>query len=252
MKTLGAGIFIRNGCRFDYPFIESIQNMCNNCDEVYVVGIETDDDTIKEIEKLSEKNKNLLYQVVPDSEWEKLKSIGSERLSHFQNKAIENLHTDYIYYQQADEVASDESWKYIREAMEENGDAYMVTRINLWQSPYLMLNVPQERKPCSTSVCRLAKRGTLTYSDGENFAPTFCYIDYVDKINILHYGFIRKKEVHVEKITQMQRDIFLTTPDAKLEGMVEFDGSKWFGPEDLVPLNVNHPKIMHEWVKTRP
>jgi hypothetical protein len=162
------------------------------------------------------------------------------------------LNTDYVYYQQADEIALDESWKYIREAMEEDGEAYLATRINLWQSPYLMLNVPQERKPCSTQVCRLAKRGTLTYSDGESFGPSHCYTDYVDKIKIIHYGFIRKKEVHVEKITQMQRDIFLTNPDSKLEGMKDFDGSKWFGPEDLLPIDFTHPKIMQEWIKTRP
>lgn len=250
MKTLGGFLFVRRGASLDYCFEQSIISMCQNCNEVSVVGIETGDGTIEALKELKKEYKNLSLFVLNDADWER--EQGSHKLSYFQNRAASYLKTDYVYYQQADECATDESWKYIREAMEEDGQAYIVKRINLWQTPNLMLNVPQHRKPCSSEVCRLAKRGHFTYSDGENFMAENCYMDYVDKIVILHYGFVRKKEVHVEKIIQMQRDIFLTTPDAKLEGMKDFDGSKWFGPEDLKPITDAHPKIMQEWVKNRP
>jgi len=149
-------------------------------------------------------------------------------------------------------MVAPESYPYIRQAMEEGGEGYLCTRINLWKDAYHMLNVPHYRKPCSTEVNRLTKRGYESYDDGENIAsPT---IDkYLDKIIIWHYGFIRKKEVHPEKIRNMQRNIFLTDPDRKLEGMDSFEWDRWFSESDLMPIgSLEHPPHIREWIKTRP
>jgi hypothetical protein len=69
MKTLGGFMFVRNGCLYDYCFIESIESMCQNCDLVSVVVIESGDGTVEEVKKLVYKYPNLTIDIYPDSDW---------------------------------------------------------------------------------------------------------------------------------------------------------------------------------------
>lgn len=242
---------MRNGVKYDYCFVESITALCNNCDQVSVVVIETDDDTAKECLSLSGKFKNLSVVVMGNQVWDTA-VYGKEKLAHFQNVAASALTTDYVYLQQADEVTCDRSWEHIRAAIEKGGQGYLATRVNLWATPNTMLAVSQNRKPCSTEVLRLAIRGSYTYGDGESIASSEASTEFIADIQIMHYGFVRKKEVHPEKIRQMQRDIFRMTPDPKLEGMENFEPERWFSQSDLALIAEEHPKVMRDWVKVRP
>lgn len=251
-KTLGGTLLIKQGIKYDYNFIESIRCLIDFCDEVVICYVESDDGTLDAIyENVFNYKNNVKIIKKRLAEWEELKPLGKERLSHFTNYAIEELKTDYVFNLQSDEMVTTDSYAWIRRAMEEGGEGYLCTRINLWKDPFHMLNVPHSRKPCSTEINRLTKTCYRAYDDSESIAsPTTN--KYLDKIKVIHYGFVRKKEVHPEKIRHMQSDIFLTSPDSKLEGMNNFEWDRWFSEDDLLPFTEPHPALIQEWIKTRP
>jgi hypothetical protein len=249
-KTLGAFLFVKSGEEFDYPYKEVIHSLSEFCDEVSVVGFWGDGKTTNQLALLDFEFKNINVFLLPAEMWDQHQ--GKEKLSLFQNIAAERLTTDYQLLCQADEMIGPESYPYIRQAMEDGEEGYLCTRINLWKDANHMLNVPHHRKPCSTEVTRLTKRGYMSYDDGES-VDCLASDKYLHKIIIWHYGFIRKKEVHPEKIRNMQKNIFLVEPDKKLEGMSDFEWDRWFSEDDLMSIgNLQHPPHILEWIKTRP
>lgn len=250
-KTLGGTLFIRNGEKFDYCYKEAIQCLLEFCDQVVVCLVPTpDDDTIHHVSLMEARHRNLKIRVMSDVDWEEMHFHGKHRLSIFTNYAIEILDTDYVFNLQGDEIVDPGSYEWIRRAINEGGEGYLCSRINLWGSPYTQLNVPHNRKPCSTEIVRLTKTCYRAYDDAESIAAP---VDskYLDKIKIWHMGFVRKREVHPAKIREMQGNIFSCGVDNKLEGMEVFDSTKWFGPEDLIPIEGELPPLIREWAKER-
>lgn len=248
MKRLGGTLFIKDGVKFDYCFREAILSLKEFCDEVIVVDAGSVDETVSILKTLEDSKTKIIY--LDGSEWEQ--EQGREKLNYFTNKAIEQLTTEWNFNLQGDEIVHEKSYETIHKAINsELAESYMCTRINLWGSPYMQLNVPQERKPCSSQIIRLAKSEYRSWGDAESLDAQ-CIYDFVNDINIWHYGFVRKKEIMKSKIINMQKDVFLVDVDKKLDNMEVFDSTAWFTKEDLRPIDMPYPKIMKEWVKTRP
>lgn len=255
-KTLGGSLFIRNGDKFDYCYLESIECLLQFCDKVVVCAVPTGagrDFTVFNIITRFEKQINdgsLYVRIMDDQHWHKMEFQTKHRLSIFTNYAIEMLDTDYVFNLQGDEIVDPGSYEWIRKAMDEGQEGYLCSRINLWGSPHTQLNVPHHRKPCSTEIVRLTKTCYRAYDDSESLAAPV--VDsYLDKIKIWHMGFVRKREAHPAKIREMQGNIFKCGVDAKLEGMEIFDSTKWFGAEDLVPIEGELPPLIRQWAKER-
>lgn len=270
-KTLTGVVFIRNGITYDYHICETIDCLVDGCDKVIVLDAGSTDGTlsmiISHIRKtvgdcnLHVKNDDFTWSISENQD-NKLTLIsmrpmdwaevhGKEKLAYFQNIALEQVKTDYALLIQADECLHEDSWIWIREAMEHDCLGYHSHRINLWGSVDHMLDVPQERKPCSDIVLRLAKKGCMSYGDGESIEAFPVNQDYWDKIVIFHNGFVRKRAVMVDKIINMQKNVFETTPDSKLDGMQLFDPFAWFSKLDLKPVAITHPKYVSGWILER-
>lgn len=250
-KTLGGSLFIRNGEKYDYCYKEAIKCLLEFCDKVVVCVVPTEDKTDKCVYDIwCDNREQMELRVVSDVYWHKMAFQGKHRLSIFTNYAIEMLDTDYVFNLQGDEIVDPASYPYIRQAIEHGGEGYMCTRINLWGSPCTQLNVPHERKPCSTEIVRLAKSYYRAYDDAEslNAMPA---INFLEDIKIWHMGFIRKREVHPAKIREMQGNIFRCGVDSKLEGMEVFDSTKWFTADDLIPIEGELPPLIREWARER-
>lgn len=247
-KTLGGFQFVRQGVKYDYCFEQSIQCLCDFCDEVSVLEIGSDDGTREIIERLKNKNPNLMVMNWPIQSWQSVH--GKTKLSYFQNMALKMLRTDYQFLLQADEILHEKSYSKVREAIETGANGFLCTRINLWKSPFLKLNVPQERKPCSTEVIRLTKTGYDTWDDGENIYAQ-ATTDFLKDIRIYHMGFVRKREIHKEKIIEMQENVFQCGHDSKLDGHDTFKPELWFEDSDLSPIDEPLPLIIQEWAKER-
>lgn len=242
-KRLGGTQFVIDGLKYDYCFSESIKSLKEFCDEVVVVDAGSRDGTVEVLKTLEDKKTKIIY--LDREEWDSLH--GWHKLNYFSNKAISELTAEYNFYQQADEVAHESCYKAIREAVDYGtAEAYSVKRINLWNTPFQMLNVKGNRNPCSTEVIRLAKSHYMTGGDAESiYAPASSA--YVDKIRLYHFGFVRSKKVHADKIRNMQANVFEVGVDKKLDGMTVFDPTKWFSDDDLLPVQEPLPKIMQKW-----
>ena len=250
-KSLGGSLFIRNGLKYDYPFVEAIQCLLEFCDKVVVCVVPDQDNTLEIVYDMWLRNQNtMIVRSVEDTYWRLMDFQTKHRLSIFTNYAIEMLDTDYVFNLQGDEIVDPGSYQYIRQAIQEGQEGYLCKRINLWGSPHTQLNVEHHRKPCSTEIVRLAKTCYRAYDDAESLAAPV--VDkYLDKIKIWHMGFVRKREVHPAKIREMQGNIFRCGVDSKLEGMEVFDSTKWFTDADLIPIEGELPPLIQQWAKER-
>lgn len=225
--------------------------MIECCDIVSVVCIPgASDETWDILDSLfDEYPDKLRLHYVSVSIWQDMK--GKTKLAYLQNLAAMCLDTDYQLLVQADEIVHPDSYSAIREAIETGGEGFLCERVNLWGDPNHMLVVPQERQPCSVLVNRLTKRGYWCYDDGENVgSPTT--MEFANRIKIIHYGFVRKREVMKAKIINMQEGVFaMNGHDPKLDKCEVFDPTLWFFGDDLAPINFTHPPIINQWVLDR-
>ena len=251
MNKLCGTLFIRNGIEFDYCFKESIQCLLEFCDYVIVVDAGSDDGTLEELQKIDSPILKIIS--LPKSDWEN--QHGKEKLNFFTNVAIQEadrLGFTWNFNLQSDEIVHEDSYAAIREAIQYDHESIMCTRVNLWKSPYLQLNVPHSRMPCSSQILRLAKTSCRSYGDAESLQANTCTFDYVEKIRIYHMGFVRKKEVMKSKIINMQENIFNVPHDIKLDMEEVFNPDLWFNPEiDLKPITEKLPKIIEKWAQER-
>lgn len=250
--TLGGSIFVRNGVKYDYCFKESILSLLEFCDEVSCVVVEGEDETEDIIRKLESENKKLKVTYLPQSEWDSQQGKAQSKLCYFTDIAISKLTTDYNFYQQADEIMHESCYSKIREVIKSGEPAYFCTRINLWQSPYLQLNVPQNRKPCSSEIIRLAKTEYRSYGDAESLAVPTADYSCVNDIRMYHMGFVRDRRIMKAKVINMQEGVFeMGSHDVKLDGSDIFQPELWFSKEDLRPIDEPLPALIKDWAKQR-
>jgi hypothetical protein len=252
MKLAGIQI-VRNAIKYDYCFEESINSMLEVCDAVIVAYVESEDDTFERLIKMS--SDRLFIIQLKEADWNLYPD--KHRLSYITNIAIQHadrLGFPYILSCQADEVVHESSYPAIRRFIEKGGEAAIIRRVNLWKTPDFELNVPHERQPCNTQVLRLARSNFRAYDDAESLGLNTSHeVEFCDDIVLVHYGFVRKKEVMKSKIINMQQGVFgMIDYDKKLDECEVFNPDLWFDPtKDLKPISVTHPKIALDWVKNR-
>lgn len=249
-KKLAGVMFIRQGISLDYCFEASIKSMQSVCDMVIVCYCESTDGTL---EVLQEIGGDLQILFCNEEMWQSQK--GKEKLSYFQNIAIEYAEKEgyeYILLIQGDEVLHEDAIPVIKRSLELNEEAYFCVRYNLWRSSKMMLNVPQNRKPCSTVVNRLAKSYYRSVDDGENLATNSASLDFINLIEIFHLGFVRDSAKHIAKIKEIQGNIFGMDYDKRADLKLEFDWKDWgFTEKDLMPIPKKLPIFVEEWSKNK-
>ncbi len=248
-KVLAGVMFIRNGVSLDYCFEASIRSMQAVCDWVYVVYCESEDGTLEKLKEVADDKTSILMCI--DAHWRQQQ--GKEKLSFFQNLAIEQAQVEgyeYVLLVQGDEVLHEDSIPYIKRALALGEESYFVSRHNMWGSSETILNVPQGRKPVSTVCNRLAKSCYRSVDDGESIAANGASLDFINLIEIFHCGFIRDPKKHVEKIKEIQGNIFLMDVDSRVKDAETFD--PWvmgFTKEDVIPIHKPLPVYLDSWVK---
>lgn len=243
MKKLAGVMFVRLGIALDYCFEASIKSMQSVCDTVIVTYCDSSDGTLEALKSIGG---NLVILCCGEDVWQSQK--GKEKLSYFQNVSIDYAEKngyEYVLLVQADECLHEDSIPYIKRALELKEEAYFVSRYNLWGSYETMLNVPQNRKPCSTCVNRLFKSNYRTVDDGENAATNGASLDFINLIEIFHCGFVRDPKKHIAKIKEIQGNIFGMTYDSRADLKDEFDWRDWgFTENDLIHIPKPLPKFI--------
>lgn len=112
MKVSGFS-YIRNGFKYDYPFIESIKSILAVCDEFIIAVGESVDGTKEAIEALNSPRIKII-----DTVWDNELRIGGKIFSQQANIALDNITGDWAFHIQADEAIHENDLKKIYAAME--------------------------------------------------------------------------------------------------------------------------------------
>lgn len=254
MKQLAGTMFVRNGIQYDYCFMEAIESLLDLCDAVYVCDAGSNDGTLEMLRAIDHPKFNLIER--DDIEWRRQSGRGCSKLCYFTDIAIEAAERDgykYNIYCQADEVIHEKSFKHIRKACQLGFEGYMISRINLWGSPYYQLDVTQDRLPCSKEVIRLAKTKYRSIGDAESLNVPHVNLMFINDIRMYHMGFVRDREKMVDKSINMQENIFeMDSHDPKLDEGPMFNPNLWFNVfKDLKLINEPLPKTVKSWAANR-
>jgi len=248
-KTLGGSIFCYNATSQDYCIAEAIASLKALCDKVVILDAGSTDDTQEYIKHFADAKTIILNG--SNSLWNMFK--GREKLAHFTNVAMSVLDCDWNFNLQADEIAHENCFDAIREAIEQpNAEGYFVTRFNLWAKSNFYLDVDDSRKPVGQQILRLAKSGYWSIGDAQSLHCPNARWDYLDKIRIYHAGFVRDKYKHIPKIENMLVNVFGLDMDKKVLSMKDgFDPFLHFSKEDLKPIPEPLPIFMQDWANER-
>jgi len=103
MKVSGF-TFVRNGVKYDYPFLESMRSLLPLCDEI-VIGVgRSEDDTLAQIQSLHSSKIKILETI-----WDESNRENGSILSQQTNLALDQTNGDWAIYLQADEILHEDS-----------------------------------------------------------------------------------------------------------------------------------------------
>ncbi len=256
--TISGFTLVRNGVKFDYPFMESIQSLFAFCDEVIInVGI-SEDDTLQRIEawKASLSQKDASRVTIFTSEWplnDPAKRQGGQILAEQTNLALKRCKGDWCLYLQADEVLHEKDYDIIRKDIEgidpvHGVDALIFQYVHF----YCGYGVIQTSRSSYRREIRAIRNWKGIWSVGD--AQSFRYITG-DKIagvltdaRIFHYGWVRPPEVMKAKTGFMDT---LYHAGATADQPATGDNYKYKRFVGLKPFRGTHPAVMQLRVEAR-
>jgi len=198
--------FVKNGVKYDYPFIESIKSVLPLCDYfVVVVGV-GDDNTLELLKEVEGRN-----VVVLKTYWDEEIRKGGRLLAIEGTKSMMCIppHYDWLIYIQADEVIHEDDYPVIREAMvkyhkDEGVEALALNIIQFYCSYEWYVVSPS----WNFSMVRIFKPvvGVRVAGDGNTLAVFNRKIRAkVISARIFHYGWVKTTEIQREKRKNFER-----------------------------------------------
>ncbi len=244
MKVSGF-TFVRNGIKFDYPFIESIKSILPLVDEMIVNVPSSEDETLDAVRNIKDKKIKIF-----ETEWEGDIPSGGKILSHHTNLALEKCTGDWCFYIQADEIVHEEDYSSILQAMKDNLndnsiDGLLFDYVHFYGS-YDCVASARNWYRREVRIIR-NKRNIVSFADAQGFRYAVSNakvpVAYTGA-KIYHYGWVRPIESMRTKTIAMDRLWHGGKKDeenkslkyrAKQYGLREFRG--------------RHPKIMKERIR---
>ena len=244
--TISGFSFIRNGVRFDYPFLESIQSVLPLCDEFVIAVGNSTDGTLEKIQGLHSSKIKIVETI-----WDEELRSGGAILSQQTNIALQHVKGDWALYLQADEVVHENDLDVIRDAMhhhtENRGVEGLLFQYRHFYGSYRFIGASRRwyRREIRAFKTGL---GVQSWGDAQGFRigekklrvkPIQAYIH--------HYGWVKPPAVQQMKQRSFHK---FWHPDNWVKEHVgagpEFDYS---GGGKLAYFDASHPAIMKERLK---
>ncbi len=211
MEKISGFSIVRNGVRFDYPFLESLRSLLPLVDELVLNVGEGDDETLDLCERFAReegRGKVKIFTTVwPLNDPEKKRS--GLILSEQTNLALERCTHDWCLYLQADEVLHEDDAPLIREGVERASRQGLEALVFEYRHFYGSFNVIQETRSAYRREMRLVRKSSGAKSVGD--AQSFRKSDgsklraLLTPARIFHYGWVRTPEAMKEKTLFMDR-----------------------------------------------
>lgn len=242
MKISGFSI-VRNGVKFDYPFIESIKSILPICDEFVVAVGNSDDGTIDRILALNDTKIKII-----ETTWDEKLRTGGNILAEQTNIALAKVTGDWGIYLQADEVVHEKYLPIIKEAMHQNLDDRRVEGLLL---KYIHFYGSYDYYANSRSWYRREIRvirnhiGVQSWKDAQGFRidNRKMNVKFVDAY-VNHYGWVKHPKIMQDKVVAFNK---LWHEDKWVEQNIpqqnEFDYSI---VDSIKRFEFDHPTVMEE------
>ncbi len=211
MEKISGFSLVRNGIKFDYPFLESWRSLLPLVDELVLnIGI-SDDDSLAVAKKFASEEGGGKVRIF-ESEWplndpEKKKS--GLILSEQTNLALEQCSHDWCFYIQADEVIHEDDYSLIREAVEKAAKQKLDAVVFSYAHFYGSFNVIQQTRSAYRREMRIIRKssGAKSVGDAQSFLRSGGEkLDAIlTKARIFHYGWVRTPDAMKEKTEFMDQ-----------------------------------------------
>ncbi len=244
MKVSGFTI-IRNGEKFDYPFIESIRSVLPICDTMIVAVGDSEDNTLELVKNIGSPKIKIIETVWDDSlrEGGRVLAIETDKA-----KAALPPDTDWAIYIQGDEVFHQADYPAIKKAMEENlnnqrVEGLLFDHLNFYGS---FDYIADSRKWTYKQIRVIRNHPDITsFRDAMSFMKNGKRLK-VKRIDatVYHYGWVRKPEAmqkKMESFNKMWHDDEWMEQNFKIAD--EFDYSNI---DSLSHFEGTHPAVMQE------
>lgn len=258
MPSLGGSIIVHNAVEFDYCVAESLASLAAVCDDVVVLDCQSTDETLDLLRDTARMLMNV--RVIEGGDWNCAPDYS--RLAILTDLAKSHLKTDWHFSLQADEVLHEDDFPAIRQVvLQRPYDSCMSRRINFFGdlSHYIRFDAPRGEKPVSDVVFRLADIKYGSHGDAESMKidPATITDQFLDRVRIFHYGFVRDDYKQIDRIMSMQSWFWGagSVPDhravaAKAKGE-PLDWRQFKTRDVLARFEGTHPKFAREWVAAR-
>jgi len=233
---------IRNGIKYDYPFVESLISLGGVSEKIYLAVGKSEDGTEALVQKLPKIK-------VLNTVWDDSLRAGGIILSQQTNVALDELRKEqgalpgaWGFYLQGDEVIHEDDYSTIIQDIEraekEGADAVAFRYLHFWQS-HKKIAINKKWYPQEIRAIKLSSSLT-SWGDAQSFRPTN-KIFYSDA-RIFHYGHVRESASYANK----KRDILrLYHLDNKLNKYrrreMRFDSQT-----EVLTYFGSHPMVMRE------
>lgn len=250
MKVSGFTL-VRNGTKFDYPYLESLRSLLPLVDELIInVGI-GEDSTLETLGKFAREEGNGKI-ILFESHWpldDPEKRRGGQILAEQTNLALDRCSGDWCIYLQADEVLHEGDYTEIREAMRAaQGDPTIDGLLFQYVHFYGAFDVIRKGRGAYRREVRVIKRasGARSIGDAQSFRLPGGEKPRVTLLNakIYHYGWVRPPEVMKEKTFFM--DTLYHGANLEKNTTATGDNYRYKRIWGLRPFAGTHPEFMRK------
>lgn len=237
---------LRNGVKYDYPFIECLEALTELCEESFIALGDSEDGTENEIEKIQ----NL--KVTP-TKWDmSLMGDGGKLLSQQTNVALGKLREAHGkesgawgFYLQTDELIHEKDFEQIRKDIEEaetsGCDAIRFRYYHFWLN-HNQVAISKRWYPQEIRAIKLDS-SILSHGDAQGFIGQQKV--YESDVHIFHYGHVRDEE---KREAKQELLIKLIRPGEKFKKYKSRE-EKAFKKTETLPYYGPHPKWMKERIE---
>jgi hypothetical protein len=250
MKVCGFS-FVRNGIKFDYPFVEAIRSILPLCDEVIVAVGKSEDNTLEMIRSIDPKVR------VIETVWDENIRKGGEVFASETNKAFQAIPPDYdwAFYIQGDEIVHEKYLPVIKKAMEDNVadkkvEGLLFNYLHFFGSyDYIGAKYSWYRREIRIVKNR---KDIFSFKDAQGFRignNEKLHVKLIDAY-IYHYGWVRQPTAMLEKIrsnTILYREYLTEEEKADITTSYEYDKAT----EPVVKFEGTHPALMADRIRRK-
>lgn len=259
MKVSGFTL-VRNGTRFDYPYLESLRSLLPLVDELIInVGI-GDDDTLERIKRFAQEEGQGKVSWF-ESRWpldDPEKKKGGKILSEQTNLALDRCTGDWCIYLQADEVFHERDYPALKRTLElahPHGEVegLLFDYVHFYGS----FDVVQETRSAYRREVRAVRRssGARSVGDAQSFRkPDGSKLKVIRAggARVFHYGWVRPPEAMREKTVFMDQLYHGTQKTGSQEPTPHTgDNYRYKRFWGLAPFKATHPAVMRERIHAK-